>query len=309
MHTSHLGLSTQMANEQILGPGNLEFFTVLLPGFSEKLSLPHKFIRNINTKKCERAVLRSPLGNLWHVKVQGDSENLYFGEGWQEFARAHQLNVGFFLVFDYEGDMAFNVTVFDLSMCMKEYTPVNNSESNSKNHANDLISANVLKNMLQKSMKRNRRAVIAFENKHKMSEMNSFCASGPHFKATIKPSNLLWKPYLNLPYKFRTSSNISKKDKIILRDPKGQLWPIRIYYSSDNALCRRAQFGAGWEKFCINNNLEEGGTCIFKLVSKSSNDILHVSIFKKKCRKQWEPQARVGYSLPERLYLCIAKNI
>lgn len=85
--------------------------------------------------------------------------------------------------------------------------------------------------------------------------------------------------------KFRTAGNMSNKGQIILRDPKGRLWPVRIYYSGDNAMSCSARLGAGWEKFWI-NNLEEGDACVFKLVSNRSNDILHASIFKKKSRKQ-----------------------
>ena len=48
---------------------------------------------------------------------------MYFGEGWQDFAVAHDLSVGFLLVFKYRGNMEFKVTVFDLSACEREYNP------------------------------------------------------------------------------------------------------------------------------------------------------------------------------------------
>lgn len=49
---------------------------------------------------------------------------MFFGNGWKEFTEAHDLCVGYFLVFCHEGNMVFTVKVFDWSGCLKEYNEI-----------------------------------------------------------------------------------------------------------------------------------------------------------------------------------------
>ena len=47
----------------------------------------------------------SRLHRLWKVLVVFDGEDhMYLGPGWEHFARAHELQLGYFLVFRYDGD-------------------------------------------------------------------------------------------------------------------------------------------------------------------------------------------------------------
>lgn len=67
-----------------------------------------------------------------------------FREGWAEFAQAHDLKMGCFMVFSYEGDRTFSFRVFDTNACEKYYSPIDvqsvrhmdiKQEMNSKNDA------------------------------------------------------------------------------------------------------------------------------------------------------------------------------
>ena len=77
-------------------------------------------------KEWKSVKLKSTLGQTWRVDVQKEDSNgfHYFGEGWKDFVVAHNLCFGYFLLFRYEGDMVFFVTVFDHSECNKWYAPV-----------------------------------------------------------------------------------------------------------------------------------------------------------------------------------------
>ncbi|KAM3393381.1 hypothetical protein ACQJBY_014199 [Aegilops geniculata] len=46
---------------------------------------------------------------------------MYLGPGWEHFARAHELQLGYFLVFRYDGDAMFTVKMFDNTMCRMYY--------------------------------------------------------------------------------------------------------------------------------------------------------------------------------------------
>eukprot|EP00268_Persea_americana_P046921 TRINITY_DN4852_c0_g1_i2.p1 TRINITY_DN4852_c0_g1~~TRINITY_DN4852_c0_g1_i2.p1 ORF type:complete len:192 (-),score=40.09 TRINITY_DN4852_c0_g1_i2:353-928(-) len=100
------------------------FFKFMLPGFSEKLSLPPAFLKHLMGEKRHKAILKSPLGISWHVKVCGGKACKWFGDGWFDFVQGHGLQIGECLVFRYDGDMVFYVTVFESSACEKKLTVV-----------------------------------------------------------------------------------------------------------------------------------------------------------------------------------------
>ena len=59
---------------------------------------------------------------LWDVLVVFDGEgHMYLGPGWEHFTRAHELQLGYFLVFRYDGDAMFTVKMFDNTMCRMYY--------------------------------------------------------------------------------------------------------------------------------------------------------------------------------------------
>nr|XP_029118560.1 B3 domain-containing protein Os03g0212300 isoform X2 [Elaeis guineensis] len=267
---------------------------VLLDGFSwlvlrkarwPKMHIPHDFIRYFIRKKVEKAdtaVLRSPLGKSWHVKVHGNFKDMYFGEGWQDFAVAHDLSVGFLLVFKYKGNMEFKVTIFDLSACEKEYNPFHaNCSSDIDRRPISGSSEQLVAEHKKFIAYLNRQVAIRdFKPVKKVYETRSCCSLGPHFKAIIKHYNLKLKPYMNVPTIFQASYSLSSKRQVILRDPQWQLWPVRLYHRRRNTMVQ-THFGSGWREFHMYNNLKEGDTCIFEIIPEDQNDIMHVHIFRK----------------------------
>ena len=67
----------------------------------------------------------NPNGKAWHVEVHKDKQSMYFeGAGWIEAIRAHNLELGYFLVFSYKRNMVFNFKAYDLSTCEIAYPSV-----------------------------------------------------------------------------------------------------------------------------------------------------------------------------------------
>ncbi|KAF0893577.1 hypothetical protein E2562_027303 [Oryza meyeriana var. granulata] len=66
--------------------------------------------------------MASPLGKVWDVGVGRDDDGRAFlGRGWPEFAAAHGLGVGWFVVLRHEGGGVLAVKVFDTTCCLKEF--------------------------------------------------------------------------------------------------------------------------------------------------------------------------------------------
>ncbi|KAJ8498794.1 hypothetical protein OPV22_009346 [Ensete ventricosum] len=100
------------------------FVKALIPGFSKRMLIPRHFTERLECENHRAATILSPRGKFWHVSIERDGHDVYFGNGWKEFTEAHDLCVGYFLVFCYEGNMVFTVEVFDWSGCLKEYNEI-----------------------------------------------------------------------------------------------------------------------------------------------------------------------------------------
>ncbi|KAL2513992.1 B3 domain-containing protein REM14 [Forsythia ovata] len=96
------------------------FFKVMSRDFHTKLALPKAFCRNLNVEKL--AIITSGKG-IWKVNIsKSNRDTVFFEEGWGDFVRQHDLDVGDIVVFEHIGEMHFNAFVFDLNTaCEKEF--------------------------------------------------------------------------------------------------------------------------------------------------------------------------------------------
>lgn len=55
------------------------------------------------------------------MELEKRENGLFFhNDGWQRFVKDHRLQVGDFLVFHYEGESKFKVTIYDRTCCEKD---------------------------------------------------------------------------------------------------------------------------------------------------------------------------------------------
>nr|XP_025888236.1 B3 domain-containing protein REM10-like isoform X1 [Solanum lycopersicum] len=178
----------------------------------------------------KHAILKS-MGKKWLVKVNG----WRLEEGWEKFAEEHDLHLGDFLVFKHEGDMEFEVSIFDSSHCDREYTEyllegVDNAEETFK--------------------------------KVKFKEAATHnCRGQSHYQCIVRP-NYISNGYLRLPKHFAIANGLTnKKCDLIVRDERQRSWNLRLVaYDS----CVRV-YGE-WSNFCIVNNLKKGDYVTFEIV-------------------------------------------
>ncbi|XVF63962.1 hypothetical protein PTKIN_Ptkin09bG0128700 [Pterospermum kingtungense] len=87
---------------------------------AERLKIPVGFHRNLEGRISGSVLLKGPSRYGWVVELVQENADLFFGEGWADFVRDHCLECGDILVFRYDGDLVFDVKVFDESTCEKE---------------------------------------------------------------------------------------------------------------------------------------------------------------------------------------------
>ncbi|XP_048226536.1 B3 domain-containing protein Os03g0212300 isoform X3 [Ricinus communis] len=254
------------------------FFRVMMPGFRSKLyvsckqPLPVAFCRQIKGEGSDRAVVKSS-DREWHIKVGKCCDgSLYFEEGWEDFVKHHGLNLGDFVVFEYNGDLVFDAIVFDSSACEKEIPVSINLFSEKMKNKN--------KN------KKKKKKILSDEGKSPLEDAKSYPTNGPHFITTINASN---GPdgisYLHIPVEFAKSQKLDRASIVILRDSSGKLWPVKLCTSDfkfRGKMLKRTAMRKGWLHFYVANKLKKGDVCLFELDltrKKSYTLVMDVHIF------------------------------
>lgn len=97
------------------------FFKVFLPEYcSERMRIPDAFVSQLDRSVPKKAILRNGNRKIWHVKVGKISDGVFFLNGWQEFVKDNLIELGDFLVFQYNGHDVFGFKIFGNSGCEKE---------------------------------------------------------------------------------------------------------------------------------------------------------------------------------------------
>lgn len=87
--------------------------------------IPPPFLELISNDLSDEATLNSNTCSewSWNVGVTKTTRSVYFKDGWQEFLKDNSVEDGNFVVFEYEGNMNFNVQIFDNSGCERDCFP------------------------------------------------------------------------------------------------------------------------------------------------------------------------------------------
>ncbi|KAK9747627.1 hypothetical protein RND81_02G004200 [Saponaria officinalis] len=101
------------------------FFKLMLSPSSQsiKLRIPEVFASAYEEELCTSTdvVLVVPTGETWKVTITKEDDKLWFREGWRNFVDNYSIDYGYFMLFEYEGNLRFNVHVFDLTTCEISY--------------------------------------------------------------------------------------------------------------------------------------------------------------------------------------------
>uniref|UniRef100_A0A804LRA0 TF-B3 domain-containing protein n=1 Tax=Zea mays TaxID=4577 RepID=A0A804LRA0_MAIZE len=98
----------------------IRFFRCMTGDFAHRISVPEKFAKNFKGQITEEFHLKSPSSaETWHVGVEKHGDKLFLVSGWENFAKAHELEENDLLLFACSGNSSFEVLVFGASGCEK----------------------------------------------------------------------------------------------------------------------------------------------------------------------------------------------
>jgi hypothetical protein len=99
--------------------------------------IPLRFVKSYVTEEClnsRTAVILSPLGKFWQIRLENNQSGIFFAGGWSQFLEFHGISKGDVLLLRYEGNMVFKFKAFGLSGCQKDFknkdAGINQSEKN-----------------------------------------------------------------------------------------------------------------------------------------------------------------------------------
>ncbi|KAK6781591.1 hypothetical protein RDI58_019387 [Solanum bulbocastanum] len=228
-------------------PKKPQFFKPIQKGFKHGLKIPIGFLKYLKGHdQHEHAILRSA-GKTWLVKVNG----WRLEEGWKKFAKENDLQLGDMLVFRHEGDMEFEVSIFDSSHCDREYAEYLQQEAGCNN--------------VEETCKK-----FEFEGEaFPCAEADTYNPSSrSHFECIVRPYCLTHN-YLRLPKHFALENGLfNKKCGVIIRDERQRSWNLRL--ATHNS---RVHILGGWREFRVANDLNEGDYMMFEVIANGEKPI------------------------------------
>ncbi|XP_025888305.2 putative B3 domain-containing protein REM15 [Solanum lycopersicum] len=241
-------------------PKKPHFLKPILPGCKQQITIPIGFFKYLKGQENEYALLRRA-SKKWSVKVNGRR----LEDGWEEFVKDHDLQLGNVLIFRHEGDMEFEVAVFDSSCCEREYEQgvhVHGGEEEEacivEESSKKLKSKEKPKRKVKKSGKGFSNVKAAYKDKH---------LSRSHFICTIRPY-CLSKYCLCIPKQFAQENSLrNRKCEIIVRDEQ-RSWTFGVHTNGKNTF-----IGSGWHEFSRTKCLKEGDILMFEIVSNGETPI------------------------------------
>nr|XP_018623218.1 B3 domain-containing protein REM5-like isoform X2 [Nicotiana tomentosiformis] len=160
-------------------PKKPHFFKSILPGFKNGLKIPSGFLKYLKGHEhIEHAVLRRG-SKQWRVKVNGRR----IEEGWEKFAEEHDLQLGDLLVFRHEGNMEFEVSIFDSSHCDREYSEYLQKQQEEANNVQETSKKYEFKEKPSPSIK----SSINKDSSHVEAATHDKPFGQSHFVCTIQP--------------------------------------------------------------------------------------------------------------------------
>ncbi|KAJ4963692.1 hypothetical protein NE237_023631 [Protea cynaroides] len=247
------------------------FFKPMLPPFHQ-LSIPRAFLKHLVDELSEEGDGEATLRNnrcdwkFWHVKIKG----FCFTEGWADFVADNDIRIGYFVVFSYEGAMVFNVRIFNLCACEKEYSypqplvaipmEAQKQENNDREETEEEIKITPPRGC----------------NRPKATKPCSFKILMRHYN--------LRKDFVAIPMVFARYYGLTINIfKAILRDEKMRMWSVNL----DRCRNGRVILLDGWHEFVSANQLKEGDSCLFKLNNSGANAIvLDVTVFSSSSKRR-----------------------
>ncbi|KAM3379351.1 B3 domain-containing protein REM8-like [Capsicum galapagoense] len=256
-------------------PKKAHFFKPILPGFKNGLKIPIGFLKYLKGHDHIEHVVLKRAGNKWLVKMNGRR----LEDGWEKFVEEHDLQLGDILIFRHEGDMDFDVSIFDSTHCDTEYAEYKQiQEEKDKRVEDENEDDEVVEEKEQE------------EDDDDDDDDEVYTLDSPfgrsHFEFTIR-QYCLSKGFMWIPKDFAFASGLINRNKkfglIIINERQTRSWNLMLHSCKT-----QAYIADGWRKFSADNCLKEGDRIMFEIIAKGETQIWKfqvVSNAKKPMRK------------------------
>ncbi|KAF3785906.1 B3 domain-containing protein [Nymphaea thermarum] len=236
------------------------------PQFFKKI--PPAFSKHLRVGESGAAIVKDHAGISWDVKLLRMGDRIIFEEGWNKFVEENGLDTNDFLVFRYDGELHFTVTIFDKSCVEKSPATPTTPTADVIADEDHLQSADA--DMEEKC------TTTPTADDHLQSvdvDMEEKCTrtkawdvasslkiSNPTFKKMVAESD---SHRMRIPADAPNGSVPKKTCEVKLEDPDGRQWPVKllIWISSKKAhsLPRMERtLSSGWHNFFEANCLKKG---------------------------------------------------
>nr|XP_027083766.1 LOW QUALITY PROTEIN: B3 domain-containing protein REM17-like [Coffea arabica] len=249
-----------------VSPEKPHFFKPILPGFKNGLKIPVSFSKYLCGERSNYVLLRRGVRE-WRVKMSGQS----LEEGWRKFAVENNLEVGDFVAFKHEGNMVFDVRVFDPSHCEREYPWIHDVTSETiglrRNKARTRLTAK--SGISIDSEGNSEENEESTPTSRKASSHDDEEPKKPYFVSSIKPYSIK-NSILHIPLGFARANNLRNRScEVILRDPQQKSWQVEMVPKASHVCFKR-----GWSAFFKANGLKLGDTFKIELVENGKIPVL-----------------------------------
>ncbi|QCD89181.1 hypothetical protein DEO72_LG4g120 [Vigna unguiculata] len=280
----------------------VRFFKVIVESTLRRgiMKVPTSFVRRHWQGMSNPVTLSLPNGRKNKVYWVNKDGDVWFCNGWKEFAEYSKLDVSHFLVFGYEGNSLFNVIIFGKSGLEIEY-PLSNDATNEE--VEEIVEGSEFSAKLseegskrpkeeveekeqQQSNKHSRKRACSDYSKHmnngelkkkvkvfheKVKEM--FNPKNTHFTSIIQQT-YIERDLLIMPAEF-SKHNLHKEGVVAtLFVEDGRSWEVETKLNKYGQLT----FFRGWRRFLLDNKLKVGDVCGFELL-ESPQFLFKVTIY------------------------------
>ncbi|KAM3266662.1 B3 domain-containing protein REM17-like [Capsicum annuum] len=237
-------------------PKKPHFFKPILPGFKNGLKIPIGFLKYLKGHDHIEHVVLKRAGNKWLVKMN----RRRLEDGWEKFAEEHDLQLGDMLIFRHEGDMEFDVSIFDSTHCDTKYAEYMQILEEKDKKVED---------------KNDDDEVVEDENDEEDEDDEAYTHDKPfgqsHFEFTIR-QYCLSKGFMWIPQHFAFANGLINRNKmfglIIIDERQTRSWNLTLHSCKT-----QAYIADGWRTFSADNCLKEGDRIIFEIVAKGETQI------------------------------------
>ncbi|KAL8140661.1 hypothetical protein V2J09_006682 [Rumex salicifolius] len=239
-----------MANHGKNSSNYPHFFRIILPHNLQNgtLELPRNFVKSHG--KCllyNYVRLKLPTGAESKMELKTNNNNrASLHKGWPDFADKYSIQAGFFLVFKYKGGSRFGVRIYDMTTSEIQYPFINAANQCS------IVSIKEAPNQIQMA--------------------KAIKCNDSSFTVVMRKTHVEYFYMVSIPkaHHLRYLNSQHGKQAFLVHGLEGQetTWAVKIYVANSRSETR---FSSGWKDFVVDNNLQEGDSCVFELISHVPN--------------------------------------